>query len=157
MADESGKRGGGSRDVEWHYHALQKVYETALYHDEQIDKKIAALAAATRTLENQAKALPAAVSTEVAKLLASSFKDANSKLSDGVDVILERLRAEAEAAGSRIAERFEAANVNASKAEAAYKRAATLTFWRVASMALLGTACGATAMVAIASYLIEHH
>jgi len=155
MADGNGKHGDIGQ-VEWHYHALQKVYETALYHDEQIDKKIAALEAATRTLENQSKALPGAVSAEVAKLVASSFKDATSKLSDGVDVLLEGLKAEAEAAGSRIAERFESANVNASKAAAAYERAAELTFRRVAVFALLGTACGVAAMVATAWYQLPN-
>lgn len=153
MADVRSKR-VDDESIELHYDILEKVYETALYNEAQISKQLVALKNATDTLRAEAKVLPAAVSTAVAAELEAGFDDVDSKLSAGVDKLLLRLRSEAEAAGSRIVERFETANAGAAKATAAYERAVRFSFWRVGGLAALGILCGVAAMVATAWFMM---
>ena len=153
MTDKVGSS-GTEKSIEWHYAVLQRVYETAVYNEQEISKRNAALSDATGQLSKQAAALPSFVSAEIAKKLEASFAGADVKLAGAVERVAERLRVEVDAAGAHIVARFEAANEKAKEAEAAYESAIKFSFLRVTSVALLSVLLGCSSMYAVARLVL---
>ena len=143
MAEVKLARDSNNNDsLQTHYKIIQHLYEKADANERAITQSNKELAQAVSVFRAKTEALPINVAVEVNRELNAAYANLERKFD-----------ATANGAGNRIVSKFENANVQAEKAEAAYNKAVKFAIWKVAFVAT--STCAASLFIVCYFFMPE--